>query len=415
MGLAQALVAYLAVLALTPSLVSGVWWVLRWLKPDYHSLAHGDTYNRSYYVAAMVLLVFAVTAGAYRVAGRRRGVAEMMAGPLLVWSGLALVSAALLRGASFLFTWPLAASAAGFAVAALGGGVWWTEPSGDERARPRQALMVTLCALPAVVLLIPTIDMLWVAMGMRFSWACAVVVALLLGPLWGQVAMLGARRRWWPAVSALIIALCLLGTGLATARFSPEHPGHNSVFYALDADSGMARWASADRKVDEWTAQFFPSSSRGPVPGFPRDRLLNGPAPAVKLAAPEVQVVEDRIAGTARWLTLLVRSPRRAVNLQLTVAAEAQLQAVEVNGKKLGGAGAATRARTIAYRGLPPEGVRLSLLVTAGKPVQLTVLDQSYGLPEGLQGSYHPRPAHLIPFGGPYSADATVVARTYRW
>jgi hypothetical protein len=109
----------------------------------------------------------------------------------------------------------------------------------------------------------------------------------------------------------------------------------------------------------------------------------------------------------------VVRSPRQAANLLLRLEPEAQLQAAEVNGKKLTDLGAANRAKRIFYWAAPPEGVRVTLKVGAGRPVKLTVLDQSYGLPVELQGVYRPRPTHLIPMG--LGADTTFVARTYWW
>jgi hypothetical protein len=413
-GLAQGLVAYLAVLALAPALVALAWQALGWLKPDYHSLIHGDTYNRSYYVWGFGCLSAAVMAGVCRLVGRRVNVLELMAGPLLVWSALAAVSAAWMPGASYFFMWPLAAGTVGFAVVALRRGAWWVEASAEGQPRPAEAAAITLCALPAVAILVPQIDLLWVAMTLRWSWAGAAAVVLLLGLLAAHVAMLEARERWWPAGVALAASMILLSAGLVTANFSREHPRHDSVFYALDADSGTARWASADRKPDEWTSQFFPEAPRGPVSGFPNGRFLNGPAPAVKLAAPEVLVLDDRRAAGTREVRLQVRSVRGAGTLMVWLDPAAPVQWAEMNGKKVEGLGGANRGGTLTYLAAPKDGASLVLGVAAGQPVRLTVADQSFGLPAELAGKYRPRPPHIIPMhrlGSVYS-DSIVVART---
>jgi|SRR5215213_3862040 len=65
------------------------------------------------------------------------------------------------------------------------------------------------------------------------------------------------------------------------------------MFYALNADTGKAVWASSDARPDEWTSQFL--SSDAPVapleeylPWLNRAVFIQQPAPAATLAPPEI-------------------------------------------------------------------------------------------------------------------------------
>ena len=57
------------------------------------------------------------------------------------------------------------------------------------------------------------------------------------------------RHRLWSAVPALIaggLTVAFLGAGLAVDHFDAAHPAPAQLAYALDADTGQARWISTD-------------------------------------------------------------------------------------------------------------------------------------------------------------------------
>ncbi len=56
-----------------------------------------------------------------------------------------------------------------------------------------------------------------------------------------------------PAMTAGILTLAFLGTGLAVDHFDADHPAPAQLFYALDADSGHAAVAES-RHAESRTA-----------------------------------------------------------------------------------------------------------------------------------------------------------------
>ena len=75
----------------------------------------------------------------------------------------------------------------------------------------------------------------------------------------------------------------------------------------LDADRGRAHWVSADLEPADWTRGYVHDHTTDGLPaGYARDEEWTGPAPALDLDGPRVEV-RDRTDGT---VTLRVASGR---------------------------------------------------------------------------------------------------------
>ena len=77
----------------------------------------------------------------------------------------------------------------------------------------------------------------------------------LLGLLAPQLALVtrAIRRRWLPAAATLLMALIgvgLLLAGNAASGYDAAHPQPDTLFYALNADTGEANWATLDPEQD---------------------------------------------------------------------------------------------------------------------------------------------------------------------
>jgi len=90
----------------------------------------------------------------------------------------------------------------------------------------------------------------------------------------------------------------------------------NNLFYALNADTGKAVFASSDEKRDEWTTEFLSRNfERNRMPDFfPGSGRLyyQSEAAALQLAGPQASVTADHTENSVRTLTLRISSPRRA-------------------------------------------------------------------------------------------------------
>ncbi|MEN8151014.1 MAG: M28 family peptidase [Planctomycetota bacterium] len=153
-----------------------VWAVVKLLTPTLTARMAGpvrvtdlDTFLHGAFVAVMVGVAWFV--GRFTV--RRAGITATHLGALFVWLVLAVASAALLPGASFAFQVPLLFALIGAA---------WTLPF-VERSPGTAALIVTVFAIPGLVLVVPLVREFLVALGITGAFVVFPLFALLPGLL----------------------------------------------------------------------------------------------------------------------------------------------------------------------------------------------------------------------------------------
>jgi hypothetical protein len=393
--------AVLATCVLLAVVCQLAWLGLRLVHPGYQLLLHGSTYNGGWYLAAFAVLSAALFVAA--LGGLQRWFApwDLILGALaLVVLGLVATSVAL-PGATFLFTWPTLPILAALAVVLLVPRV-----SGSEVAR---ALLLLVAAVPALLLFVPMIRLLFVALTPLLL-AAVVFVASLLYCVIGAVLLPLARPRWL-TLAALGASLALFAGGAATSGFDAEHPQPDNLFYVQDGAAGPAWLVSDDEDLDAWTRGLL-----GPSPRHETLPAVFGPTarpiwarttPAQFTTAPDIDVVSDRSEGGLRHLALSVRSPRHAARMVIAVdgapVQEATVQGQAYTGKETAG----WRVETF---GMGDDPVRVALTVKAGTSFAVRVRDISYGLapaagtrPEGLMAQ---------PFRG---SDTAQVARVLKF
>jgi hypothetical protein len=280
---------------------------------------------------------------------------------------------------------------------------------------------VTGGAAVAVVVLLPTVMLLFPALGMAMGGAAAFlavllglaalpVVDLLHPQAGGQVAMgaLRARRRApLPAVLAFVAFLALAAVGLRIDRFDAAHPSPTHLMYALDADTGRARWLSAETSPQPWTARYVsgaPASVAADLPAFGAAELLTGPATAAALPAPLVTVLGDTRDGDLRTLRLRLvpQRPSRFVTLH----SRQPFVSATVAGRPV----PAERGLGFIFHAPPAAGVEVTVQLTGLEPVRLRAMDASDGL-AGLPG-FQPRPAD-VGIVGSHTSEMVAVTKTY--
>jgi hypothetical protein len=270
-----------------------------------------------------------------------------------------------------------------------------------------------LCALPGVALLTPTIYLLFTAMGLNALAAVGVLVVMVVGLLIPQLAAVTATRRWLLPAGAALAGLALLSGGSLARGFDDTHPRPDNIFYALDANSGQAVWASGDRAPDPWTAQFLKRAERGALVGYVPQQLNNmliNTAPALPLSPPAIELLDDSTAGGTRSLKLRVTSPRMAQVLTVYVDSDAAVQEATLDGRRLDDAPARWR---MSYYAPPAEGFELTLRVKPSEPLKLRVMDRSYGLPDVAGAGLVQRPAWSMPSASLLYSDQSLVNKSY--
>lgn len=407
------------------ALITLIWMAIKALNPNYQVVLVG-TYQGPLFLAAFAALALGGMATLYAWLRAHVRLTNLAAGALLSWAILMLLTAAAAPGASYLFTWPLL-----FALLGLGWALM-----GDQAERPwRSVAALVLAAAPGVLLvtlaatnpLFPMMTRLEMMSRLPLSVAPALLVALLAELLVPQLALLAGdagaaapsgRRRWLAPMTALVIGLALIAVANLRSGFDAQHPRPNSIAYQLDADTGQARWLSADPAPDAWTRQFFPDAAairpgeRFPTLGLP---AFAAPAPAVALPAPTVVVREDSTDGSLRTLRLRLVSPRHAQNLAAEIQADGMIAAATLDGLPLDLSAFTTAQRqrlAFTYVNPPEPGIELALRIASAGPLVLHLQDASAGLPPIPGMTIAARPPEMMPIPGPTLLDPTVVRRS---
>jgi peptidase M28-like protein len=411
-----ALAAVLATMALAGVVIGAVWTIVRTLHGELRRAPWGQPDNAGRYALAFVVLAAGIVWLTSSLLRRRLDGRELaMAGLLLLLVGLGLTTFTL-PGAAYLFAWPLLGGVLGFAL-------FLADAPEERRGRGLVATAV-FAGAPALLLLAPMAALLLTGLPVAFA---PTVVALVVAPvLWlilpAFTSALGARRWAWPAVS-VTPCLWLVAIGGVGTEVDGRQASVDSLFYGLDADSGEAFWMSTDRAPDAWTARYLSEKPRRePAPRFfpnSDDDVLVTSAPRAELAPPEVTWTKDEQRDGLRTVRLHVRSPRGAPELAFYVEGPTEVLEVqvEVDGRRWASpTDAARRGRGWWLRCLAvaDRGLDLTLQTRGSGPLRLRVIDGSFGLPKGGEGTVPSRPDGVIP--RPYGtgiSDLTMVSRSF--
>ena len=421
------LAALLSVIA-AAGLATGLWMGIVQLHGAYQSMpTFGKVYNAPLYYLAFIALAVAIAVASHVLFKRKVGATDLAFGALLLWWILAAAFSVLLSGFSYLLTWPLL-----FSTLALGWVLWKESPEANSW---RREMVLVAGAVPGLIILAPTVSVMSQFSPMVMIGFTIFFVALLLGLLTPQLDLMTRMeiirtriepagtvgdtrsRRWWLSGGALLVSLGFLVAGSLTAGFDAEHPRPNGMAYILNADSGQATWFSPGPQSDTWTTQFYSTQpERGtvgelfPIAQSSRSPILQGEAPPVALDAPQVQVLDDQVAGGVRTLQLRLSSPRGAPIISLDVEPRAAVRAVVIDGQRLDTPESEQSLWSLIHHTVPPEGIDITLEVEPSQSLTLQVSDNSRELPDIPGTTFQPRPDDMMPM--PLFYYGTVVVRT---
>ncbi|GIM95558.1 M28 family peptidase [Paractinoplanes toevensis] len=399
-----------------PLLAQLYWALLKLIRPEYAEMPI-DPYRPGWYRLAVGAIATLVVLAWFGWLRRKAGPATLAIAGLGWLAVLGLVLAAVTPGGSYLAALPALAGAIAGIVAVLTRG-WWS------------VLAVTAGGAVAVIILLPTVIMLFPALGLRLG-ATGAFLAVLLGlallPVLdlihpraerqhGLDALRARRRAALPTAAALLAVLICTVVGLSVDRFDAKHPALTQLMYALDADNGTAQWLSDEPHVQKWTAQYVsgdPHKVDEALPAFGPEEMRTGKAEPAALPAPKLTLVSDTRSGDSRVMKLRLQ-PQRSVRLTtLHVASGVDVTAATIGGRDL----AVEKAEDgpwgfgFVFHAPPAEGVEVTLTVRTTGPVRFRVMDGSDGL-TALPG-FKARPAG-VGIVGSHTSELLAVTATYR-
>ena len=412
-GIVVGFLAFLVSLIVGPGIVALVWWLIRSLRGDYAAMPRGDIYHSEFYALGFAALSIAIFSALCILFDKKLGVHNRALGALLGGLILLLASSFFLPGSSYLLVWPMLGSLIALALIFAS--------AGEESRSTKRMALLTLGAIPAVVLFVPMIYILFAALSLDLASASTVLLVLLLGLLIPQLSYLSARSKWLLPTAMVTIGLCCITLGLAYSGFSASQPRPDNIFYGLNADRQEAIWASTDASPDQWTKQFLTANPQhSPLedyfPGTPRP-FLNSQADVVALPAPEIKVLNDSAQENRRIVHVRVTSIRQAPLISVYCEPDTEIREIVINGKRTaleqGSVTASAKAPWVMrYYALPAEGLELVLELQPQAQVKLKVVDQSYELPALPNFSVTARPENLMPSSAPWG-DATFVSKSF--
>jgi hypothetical protein len=256
----------------------------------------------------------------------------------------------------------------------------------------------------------------WAIVGLAF------LIGLILSPITPLCVELREARGFLPiAIPAVPVAILGLAIFAAVAAppFSASSPEHINMEYWQDSDVGLAQWVvepDSGRLPDPLrAAASFSRMGTGPIP-WERGPKFLADAPHLNLAPPTFTILGNSHADSKQSYLTLLRSERAAPVAMLLFPPESQ-----VSGVRVGGVPAAPqtgRAYSIlggwsmyACFAMPEQGLEISFSLPIGRPVEILVMDRTYGLPLEGQFLLKARPPSATTAN---SGDGTIVSRRVR-
>ncbi|WSZ94181.1 M28 family peptidase [Micromonospora sp. NBC_00858] len=393
-----------------------LWMAITAIRPGYAELL--DPYRPIWFRLAVLALAAAILFTWYALTRRRIGPAALAVGGLAWLALLGVLLAVAVPGGAYLTSLPALAGALGGLVALR-----------TRQTGPWPVVAVTAASAVGVVILLPTVVLLFPALGMAMGGVAALVAVLLglaalpvvdllhpqAGGQRGMRALRARRLAVLPAGAAAVAAVVLAGVGLAVDRFDAAHPAPTHLMYAMDAGTGQARWLSHETDPQPWTDDYVDGVTDvgDEFPGLGDGELRAGPAQAASLPAPKLEVLADSVAGGERTLRLRLTPQRvaRLATLHVDTSTATVLRA-EVAGRSVPVEPRAGRwGFGLVFHAPPAEGIEVTLTLRpiAGQ-VALRAMDASDGL-DALPG-FRPRPP-AVGVVGSHSSEMLAVARTY--
>ncbi|MEV5694927.1 M28 family peptidase [Micromonospora globbae] len=398
-----------------PLAAQALWAAVTAIRPGYAELL--DPYRPTWYRLAVLAVAAAVVLAWYALTRRWIGPGALAVGGLAWLALLGVLLAVAVPGGAYLTTLPALAGALGGLVALA------TRIDG-----PWPVVAVTVSGAVAVLILLPTVVLLFPALGMAMAGVAALVAVLLglavlpvldllhpqAGGQRGLVALRARRLGALPALAAAVAAVVCAGVGLRVDRFDAAHPAPTHLMYALDAGTGEAHWLSRETDPQPWTGRYVRDrTATDDFPALGDGTFLGGPAQAANLPAPKLDVLADSTAGGERTLRLRLtpQRPVRLASLHVDTTTATVLRA-EVAGRSVPvEAHDGKWGFGVVFHAPPAEGIEVTLTVTPkADRVGLRAMDASDGL-DGLPG-FQPRPADVGVVGS-HSSEMLAVARTY--
>lgn len=361
---------------------------LKWLYPKYADILHGFTYNGHAYILAFTLLSIGVCFYAYHKF-RVVKTPNLLVAPIFMWLIICGLAAEYLPGAAF-FVVPVYGLLLALYILV-------------HQKNPNAFLLVFL-GVPALFIFSPFIKMFPVGLGLKMMVASTIFTTLtffLLLPVFSRY-----RNQLSLALLSFLLCIGFLVSAHMTSDFTPDRARPTSLLYVMDVDSQKSKWATYDKTISDWTAQYI-----GDTKTIPEELSENtisskygsgftyvSEAPLKTILGPKLDVSHDTIIGTKRILGFCV-VPQRNVNRLELFTNEITISKATVNGIALPDYFLANRNRgkLVTHYISNNDYTDITLEIPKDAVLELTIYEASNDLLSNNQFSVPQRPENNIP------------------
>ena len=247
--------------ALSCLLLLGANYGLQLIKPELSSFTFGEPYRVFFFRAGHATLAVAWAVFLMEFARRRVNSSAAYASIGLIWAGQAGLAFFFFPGAEYILQWPLLFSLPALLLLQEREREATSPASRQVRFRRAFALLAgglfLVCGLAAVLLFAETYADAFPGFTLRLIWLLAPTFVFSTALLWPLFEELRRTAGGFLFLAPLVAALLFFSLGLLRQDFHSGAPLQNSIFYARDANSGEALWASCGPRVDSFTARFL--------------------------------------------------------------------------------------------------------------------------------------------------------------
>jgi len=380
------------------------WTVMKSIYPQYNDILQGFTYNGHDYIYAFVSLTLAICFLFYQNNGKRNPEMSQTVAPLFIWLLINVGIALKLKGAGFLII-PVI-----FSTLMLGFYVLTQRSSW---------ILNCLLAIPALVILVPFIQMFPIGLGLKILAGSAVLTVLtftLLLPVFGPF----PRKGIWATAFAMFAIGFFVKAHQASA-YTNEMAKPNSLVYILDADTKKAYWATYDANPDEWTKTYLGGKPKD-ASSLNSNKLYSkygsqytfmNTASIKNISKPTIEFLRDTLKGNQHLYKIRITPNRKVNRYDLFVNNNIQINNFRANSVKSvdfeSNIASKTSGKLLTYYVVDNIPLEIEFSISGKQKLDLDLMESSFDLLSNPLVKVVPRKTGMIPM--PFVLNDAVIIR----
>lgn len=318
-GLGKGFIPFLISLVISGLVGYYGWTFIKSIHPQYNDISHGFTYNGYLYLAAFATLALAICFIVYKKWFKKYAEADLFIAPVVFWIIINIAILLYLKGAAFFVITLI------YAVLALAILVF------SKAATETKMLLITVVAIPLLILMSPMPKMFPVALGLNILFVNTIVVTLLFGlliPVFANYKNIKVGRLF------LVLALVIFVTASFQSSYTKDRKKPNSINYVFDVDKNEAYFTSYNQKNDAFTEHFLGENPQtGHYHGNQESSMKFHKKAEIKdIKLPLIQVNNDIIVENERFIDFSIIPKRKTNRIILSTKDTVGFRSLAVNG-----------------------------------------------------------------------------------